>query len=177
MNPSFIVHSLPLTSSALRIQPGILAGGRRKTGTPKLKQPTTEEEQMFPFLPLALILEVEKWAEFYSISEKARGLRKPTTSDEGFLTIYRKSKAPGLYNIPARKDVPEGISMAKKRIVALKAKLGQMKSMNIPLYNKDGTPTKMHVILAMWAYSPDEKGLRKSIQIHPAPSKTEKLRK
>jgi hypothetical protein len=49
--------------------------------------------------------------------------------------------------------------MAKKRIVALKSKTGQMRSMGIPLYNETGPlkglPSKMHVILIMWGYSPE----------------------
>ena len=42
--------------------------------------------------------------------------------------------------------------------------MGQMKSMKIDYFHKDGDmkglPTKMHVILIMWAYSPYEKELK-----------------
>ena len=36
-----------------------------------------------------------------------------------------------------------------------------MKSMNIKYFDKDGVPTKMHVILIMWAYSPYVDKLKK----------------
>jgi hypothetical protein len=119
------------------------------------------------WLPYNLVHKFEKLADYYNISRGARGLEKPTTSDEGFVRIYEKIN--GNYNklkkIPLRKDKPDGANWYQMRNVRVKAKSGQMKTMNIPLYHNSGKlkglPTKMHTILIMWAYSPDEKNIKK----------------
>ena len=46
----------------------------------------------YPFLNISLINKYEKLANIYNVSLKSRGLEKPTTSDEGFLVVYRKLK-------------------------------------------------------------------------------------
>jgi hypothetical protein len=119
------------------------------------------------WLPYNLVHKFEKLAEYYNISRGARGLEKPTTSDEGFVRVYEKVN--GNYNklkeIPLKKDKPNGSNWFQMRNVRVKAKSGQMKSMKIPLYHTNGKlnglPTKMHTILIMWAYSPDEKNIKK----------------
>jgi hypothetical protein len=124
-----------------------------------------------PYLPLSLINQYETLAEYYNISRKARGLEKPTTSDKGFLVIYREYKGDGLKmkELPCRKDKPEGVNWERKREIEVKGKYGQMKRMKIPLYHKEGElkdlPTKMHVNMIMWAYSPDKKGLEKRVKL------------
>jgi len=160
MNSPITYNSLDLRQSDYRMLPGIVNGGGIKmVSASDLKQPTPEEKRLFPFLTKKQIERFIPLAEEYGISEKARGLKKPTTSDYGFLTVFNEVGAKGLERVPAKISVPHGISMAKKRIVALKGKVGQMKSMGIPLYREDGKPTKMHTILIMWGYSPDAKKL------------------
>lgn len=118
------------------------------------------------WLPYSLVHKFEKLADYYNISRGARGLEKPTTSDEGFVRIYEKVKGnyKKLKNIPLRKDKPDGANWYQMRNVRVKAKSGQMKTMKIPLYHTSGKlkglPTKMHTILIMWAYSPDEKNIK-----------------
>lgn len=124
-----------------------------------------------PYLPLSLINTYEKLAEYYNISRKARGLEKPTTSDKGFLVVYREYKGDGskMKGLPCRKDKPDGVDWERKREIEVKGKYGQMKRMKIPLYHKEGDlkdlPTKMHVNMIMWAYSPDKKGLEKRVKL------------
>jgi len=59
-----------------------------------------------PYLPLSLVNSYEKLAEYYNISRKARGLEKPSTSDEGFLVVYRKVKGDDklLEDLPCKKE-------------------------------------------------------------------------
>ena len=61
-------------------------------------------EKPLPYLPLSLVNSYEKLANYYNISRKARGLEKPTTSNEGFLVVYRKVKGNGslMKNIPCK---------------------------------------------------------------------------
>jgi hypothetical protein len=119
------------------------------------------------WLQYSLVHKFEKLADYYNISRGARGLEKPTTSDEGFVRVYEKVNGDynKLKNIPLRKDIPNGANWFQMRNVRVKAKLGQMKTMKIPLYHTSGKlkglPTKMHTILIIWAYSPDEINIKK----------------
>jgi hypothetical protein len=123
------------------------------------------------YLPLSLIQPYEKLADYYGISKKARGLEKPTTTDEGFLVVYKRLKGNyrKLSTIPCKKKNPEGVHWDRKRDIEIKGKLGQMKKMKIPLYHSEGAlkglPTKMHTILIMWAYSPDSKGIKQKLSL------------
>ena len=120
----------------------------------------------FKFLNYNLIKKFLKLAEYYKISEIARGKKKAGTTDKGFLEIYKNIKKPDeLKNIPVRKDNPNGANWFKTRENRLNAKLGQMKKMNLDFFHKDGKlkgfPTKMHTILIMWGYSPFESKIKK----------------
>jgi hypothetical protein len=113
-----------------------------------------------PYLPLKLVNEYEKLAEYYNVSRKARGLEKPTTSDEGFLVVYRRMKGDGkkMEGIPCREDKPEGVDWERKREVEVLGKLGQAKRMKLELFHKSGPlkglPTIIHTNMIMWAFSP-----------------------
>lgn len=122
-----------------------------------------------PYLPLDLINAYEKLAAHYDVSRKARGLEKPSTSDEGFLIVYRRVKGNSkkMSNIPCRKDKPEGVNWDRKRSVEVSGKLGQSKRMKLDLFHKsgpfEGLPTIIHVNMIMWAYSPYEKELKEKL--------------
>ncbi len=124
-----------------------------------------------PYLPLSLVNEYEKLAEYYNVSRKARGLEKPTTSDEGFLVVYRKVKGNGamLKNIPCRKDKPQGVNWDRKRSVEVYGKLGQAQRMKLDLFHKsgplEGLPTIIHINMIMWAYSPYKKELKNKLSL------------
>lgn len=118
------------------------------------------------FLPYNIVHKYEKLAEKYNISRGARGLEKPTTSDEGFVRVYEKVKDPKkLTNIPIKKSNPNGANWYQARNNRVRAKLGQIIKMNIPWFDKNGIPTKMHTILIMWGFSPVNKNILKNLKI------------
>ena len=113
----------------------------------------------YSFLNHDIINYYDKLASYYNISLVARGLEKSKTTNYGFLEIYkRNNNSTKLINIPVKQNKPDGANWYQTRINRINAKLGQMKSQNIPFFHKDGKlkglPTKMHTILIMWAYSP-----------------------
>ena len=92
------------------------------------KKMKKNEEDKFPFLKLRLIRSYEKLADFYNISLKARGLEKPTTSDEGFLVVYRRLKGNinKLKTCPVKKNKPDGDNWYNKRNSQVKAKFSHL---------------------------------------------------
>ncbi len=130
--------------------------------TYKLKKTKKQNagKKSLPYLSLNLVNEYEKLAEYYNVSRKARGLEKPTTSDEGFLVVYRRMKGDSkkMEGIPCRKDKPEGVDWERKREVEVLGKLGQAKRMKLDLFHKTGPlkglPTIIHTNMIMWGYSP-----------------------
>ena len=91
-----------------------------------------------PYLPLSIVNSYEKLADYYNVSRKARGLEKPSTSDEGFLVIYRKVKGKEklMKTIPCRKDKKNGVNWERKREIELLGKLGQAKKMKLDFFHK-----------------------------------------
>jgi hypothetical protein len=124
-----------------------------------------------PYLPLSLVNSYEKLAEYYNVSRKARGLEKPSTSDEGFLVVYRKVKGNEklLKTMPCRKDKKNGVQWDRKREVEILGKLGQAKSMKLDFFHKSGPlkglPTIIHTNMIMWAYSPYPSKLKKLLPL------------
>ena len=117
-------------------------------------------EYKYPFLPLKTIRKYEKLADYYNVSLKARGKEKPSTSDEGFLVVYKKvhGNVDKLKTYPVKKSNPHGINWFSKRNNQVKAKYNQAKNNNIELFHKTGKlkdlPTKIHINMIMWGYSP-----------------------
>ena len=124
-----------------------------------------DKKQKYDYLDLDIVKKYEKLAEEYDISHVARGIKKPTKTDEGFLVIYKKykGKKSKLPFIPVFKDKHAGQDYDSYRESFLNSRLGQMKHAKTKLYNDDGLPTKQHIILIMHAYSPDPKGIKKLI--------------
>ncbi len=127
---------------------------------PKLKR---EEDRKYPWLSLKIISKYEKIAEIYGVSEVARGLKKGTRTDNGFLAMYKKvdGKANKLQYIPVKKNKPDGNDYYSYRINFINSRMGQIKHAKSPLYYSEGKfkglPTKQHIILIMHGYSPDKK--------------------
>ena len=118
-----------------------------------------EEDTNYKFLPLSMVLKYEKIAEEYGVSKVARGLMPSTKTDEGFLEVYKKVQSPHkLQYIPVKKNKPEGQDYYSFRNSFLKSRLGQTKASKTPLFYTEGKykglPTKQHIILIMYAYSP-----------------------
>jgi len=128
-------------------------------------------EKELPYLPLSLVESYEKLANYYNVSRKARGLEKPTTSNEGFLVVYRKIKGNGtlMKNIPCKKNKLNGVNWDRKRAIEVYGKLGQVKRMKLDFFHKSGVlkglPTKIHINMIMWAYSPYPTKLKKILPL------------
>ena len=124
---------------------------------PSLKK---KEEKKYPFLPYSKILQYEPLAAEYEVSEVARGIKKGTKTDEGFLKVLKdqKGKAYKLQYIPVKKSRPEGQDYWSYRITFLNSRTGQIKKGKTPLFYTDGKfkgkPTKQHIICIMHGYSP-----------------------
>ena len=117
----------------------------------------------FDYLPPAIVDQLEAFAEFYGISRKARGLEKPTTSDKGFLTVYREVRGDyaKLRTMPVKASVPHGQTWDKQRNNYLVRRVSMIKNAAYGLYYASGKhaglPTVLHVNMMMWAHSPDPK--------------------
>ena len=123
----------------------------------------TMEDKKYPWLSLKTISKYEKIAELYGVSEVARGLKKGTRTDEGFLKMYKNvaGKPNKLQYIPVKKNNMEGQDYYSYRTSFLNSRMGQIKHGKTPLYYTEGKfkglPTKQHIILIMHGYSPDKK--------------------
>lgn len=88
-------------------------------------------------MPLREVLKYENLAMMQGVSEVARGAN-------GFLTAFKKVK--GRYN-----DLSD--HWKQKREGFISRHMAQMEKE--PWYNSKGQPTRRHLALIMWAYSPD----------------------
>lgn len=127
----------------------------------------------FLYLTYQQIKSLEFLAEFYDISHKARGLLKPTTSDKGFIPVWKEIKGDKkqLRNYPIKATVHNGQTWDKHRNFFIIRRLSMIK--NAKGNTKDGLyynsglfiglPTKLHVNMIMWGYSPDAKNILRNI--------------
>lgn len=124
---------------------------------------------LYPYMSLKEIKLLEFLAEFYNISLKARGLEKSTTSDKGFIQIWKevKSNKKRLRNYPIKASVPNGQTWDKHRNFYIIRRLSMIKNTKDGLYYKSGPykglPSKLHVNMIMWGYSPDNKTVLSNI--------------
>ena len=127
---------------------------------PKLRK---IEDSKYPWLPLETIEKYESIADTYKVSQVARGLKKGTRTDKGFLVMYKEvlGKKNKLQYIPVKKNKPNGQDYWSYRIGFINSRLGQITKAKTPLYYKSGVykdlPTKQHIILIIHGYSPDKK--------------------
>ena len=127
---------------------------------PKLRK---NEDSKYQWLPLETIKKYESIADTYKVSQVARGLKKGTRTDKGFLVMYKEvlGKKNKLQYIPVKKNKPNGQDYWSYRIGFINSRLGQITKAKTPLYYKSGIykdlPTKQHIILIIHGYSPDKK--------------------
>lgn len=93
---------------------------------------------MYRFLPLRVVEEFEPLA-------KARGVSVVARSRQGFLGAYRRAGG--------RKS-SLGDHWTAKRDGFIARHMAQAKAGHEPLFEPDGTPTRRHLALIMWAFSP-----------------------
>jgi len=134
----------------------------------KLSKPNKSKLQggnKWSYIPLNIVNKLEKIAEYYNVSHKARGLQKPTKSDKGFLQIYRSYKGNQklFEHLPVRANKPDGETWAHHREDFCNRRYAMIKGKkNYGLYDSNGLPTVMHTNMLMWACSPDDKNIIKN---------------
>lgn len=110
-----------------------------------------KNKRKYEYLSLETIKKYEKLANDLDVSRVSRGIDPSTKSDYGFLVVYKKVKDYGkLAFIPVKKTKPSGNDYDSQREKFLNARTKQLKT----LFDKDGNPTKAHLLLIMNAYSP-----------------------
>lgn len=92
-------------------------------------------------LPLPTVINWEPTMARLGVSEVAR-------SPRGFLRAYKSSRG-----MPSREWLARREGFVARH-------LAQMVKNDEPLYGEDGLPTRRHLALVAWAYSPDPTGLR-----------------
>jgi GNAT superfamily N-acetyltransferase len=110
----------------------------------------------YPWLPLDEITPALPLMKRLGVSEVAR-------SPRGFLAAYKRAKGdkrrvgttPG--STPNREPYP----WWQRRNEFVARHVGQIQATREPLWNRDGSPTKRHLALVAWAYSPDSKQWKK----------------
>lgn len=98
----------------------------------------------YPFLPLRTVLTWESLMARLGVSEVAR-------SPRGFLRVYERSGRDGL-----------GVDWVRKREGFVARHLAQAIANGESWYDDRGRPTRRHLALVAWAFSPDPSGLAKA---------------
>lgn len=103
---------------------------------------------MHKFLPLRTINRFESLMKREGVSIVAR-------SPIGFLSAYKRAGGSWhtLYH-----------TWIAKREAFIARHMAQLVANDEPLYDKDGKPTRRHLALIAWAYSPDVSGLAKAMK-------------
>lgn len=89
------------------------------------------------FLPLSTIARYESLAKKRGVSEVARG-------PGGFLPVYKRAGSVA--------KVPDYWKSKREGFIA--RHMAQVEERNEPLWGRDGWPSRRHLALIMWAYSP-----------------------
>lgn len=107
-------------------------------GSYGLANPSRAPGRRYKWLPLDVVERWEPLAKQLGVSEVARSKR-------GFLTQYRAAGG----NWQALEPYWQ-----RRRDNFVARHLGQQKAHGEPLFDADGQPTRRHLALIMWAYSP-----------------------
>lgn len=99
----------------------------------------------YPYLALSLVETFEPLARRQGVSTVAR-------SPGGFLAAYRRARG-AWRRLPA--------AWIAKRAGFIARHMAQLEGRNEPLVDEDGMPTRRHLALIMWAYSPIGSRLRR----------------
>ena len=86
---------------------------------------------------------------------KHRGVSKTARSRRGFLTAYREARG---RHTQLGKDAG-GVAWRDRRNAFVARHMGQVVKRGEPLWENDGSPTRRHLALVAWAYSPEPKRL------------------
>ncbi len=120
---------------------------------------TGSASRSWPWLPLEVVLAAEP-------AMRARGVSEVARSPRGFLRAYERAKGDperlGLTptSTPNRKPYP----WQKRRNEFVARHMGQLEANGEPLWELDGAPTRRHLGLVAWAYSPEPERLRRFLR-------------
>lgn len=136
----------------------------KRTPNPK-KRLEHWTETKFPYLPLSVVEALEPLADAVGVSEVARGVKPSSRGDRGFLVAYRDAEGqPSNLGDISVADGKEDEYWINKREDFNTRHSEQIEQNNRDLwmtYKGNYMPSRQHLALAMWAYSPDEKRLLK----------------
>lgn len=90
--------------------------------------------------------------EAEDVSEVARGDTPSTVTKEGFVEAYRATK--GSPAKMKKRPATTGTSWAKRRQEFIGRHMGQIRENGEPLFRDGGIPTRRHLGLIAWAYTP-----------------------
>lgn len=121
-------------------------------------------------LPLALVDAFESLADRWRVSEVARGLRTPDLRGDmprdwprSFMLVYRRAGG-------RVERMPPWWQQERERFI--KRHMAQVKAHDEPLFRPDGLPTRRHLGLIFWAYSPHPARLARLLtRSNPAPTR------
>lgn len=125
---------------------------------PKLKA----VEDKYKILKLDVIEKYLNIANVYKLCDIMEVIKINNKKFPGFFKMYKKvcGLSYKLKYIPVEPEKPENFDYFSYRISFIKSKLEKMKKNNIPLYvdsgKYKGLPTKSHMNLILYAYSPDK---------------------
>lgn len=116
----------------------------------------------YPAMALSDISFWEPLAERWRVSEVARGKRRPELRGKmprdwprSFMLVYKR--AGGKIT-----RMPEWWQKERERFIA--RHMAQVRRQNETLWRADGLPTRRHLALIFWAYSPDPGRLRRLLE-------------
>lgn len=98
---------------------------------------------------------------------EAQGVSEVARSHRGFLTAYQRSgdnpSAMGLVH----PDTPRtGYPWWQRRNEFISRHMGQISTRGEALWDRDGDPTRRHLGLIAWAYTPDIEGVKQWVKRH-----------
>ena len=96
----------------------------------------------------------------YAPIARARGVSERARSASGFTTAYLR--AGSMRRIGTDR---QGTPWRARRDAFLRRHVAQMIARRERFYDKNGNPTRRHLALIMWAWSPDPSGLRRETAI------------
>lgn len=116
---------------------------------------TGSASRSWPWLPLEVVLAAEP-------AMQARGVSRVARSQRGFLRAYERARGNPrrLGNTPRSTPNRDPYPWQKRRDEFVARHMAQLEANGEPLWEEDGTPTRRHLSLIAWAYSPEPEKLR-----------------
>jgi len=107
----------------------------------------------YPWLPLATVEATIPVMSRHGVSGVARGEKKSKITKIGFIQAYREAK--GRPSVLASMPATTNQSWQERRNNFVARHMAQVQKHGEALFNKSGVPTRRHLALIAWAYSPD----------------------